>query len=61
MPLLINVDTAVLNGQTFAQWAQELFEYELCDECGGDENDHTPLVFLGNWFAQCKLSDGTVS
>ena len=49
-------DGALVNGdgQTWDEWAAELFEWEFCNECGGDVEDHDPLVFMGNWFAKCK-------
>ena len=36
------------------EWLEELFEYEYCDECGGDAPDHDAVGFVGNWFARCK-------
>lgn len=36
------------------EWLTELFEYEYCDECGGDTEDHDAVPFMGNWFARCK-------
>jgi len=36
------------------QWLKEQFEYEYCDECGGDVKDHDAIPLLGNWFALCK-------
>jgi len=46
-----------LHGQTFEQWAKELFEFEYCYECGGDHYDHEPNTLLGNWFARCKIAN----
>ena len=43
-----------IDGQTFDEWATELFRYELCAECGKDAEDHEARVILGNWFARCK-------
>lgn len=40
-------------GRTGDEFLAELFEYELCDECGGDAPDHTAVPFLGNFFARC--------
>lgn len=39
------------------EWAEELFEYEYCGECGGDAKDHDIIPFLGNWFARCRVYD----
>lgn len=34
----------------------ELFAYEYCAECGGDECDHILCVGpFGAWFAMCKV------
>lgn len=36
-------------------WLEELFEFEVCHECGGDAADHD--VYLGPFglpFARCK-------
>jgi hypothetical protein len=43
-----------INGQTFKQFARELFEFNYCEECGGDERDHLPAEAMGGWFAYCK-------
>lgn len=51
-----------IRGQTFEQFAAELFEFEYCSECGGDAEDHEPWIVVGNWFAHCThdmLSDGS--
>jgi len=45
----------MIDGQTFEQWASELFAYELCEECGRDAEDHEPWIVLGHWFAYCKF------
>lgn len=34
-------------------WLHDLFEFEYCEECGGDAQHHTAVPFLGNWFARC--------
>jgi len=34
-------------------WLEELFDCSFCCECGGDENHHTAVPFMGNWFARC--------
>lgn len=43
-----------LAGQTAQEWADEMFEFEYCSECGKDKEDHFILPFNGNWFAKCK-------
>ena len=43
-----------LHGQTFTEFCDELFQFEYCDECGGDTKDHEPNVLMGNWFARWK-------
>lgn len=48
----------VIDGQTFTEWATELFEFEFCAECHGDVADHEPQIVLGHWFAQCKRPYG---
>jgi len=35
------------------EWLEKLFEFEYCDECGGDAEHHTALHFMGNWFGRC--------
>jgi len=35
------------------EWLEHLFEDEYCAECGGDTTHHTPIPFMGNWFARC--------
>lgn len=40
------------------EWAKELFEYENCGECGGDEIVHDIVPFFGNWFARCRNVEG---
>lgn len=46
-----------VEGETFQQWADRLFEFEFCEQCGGDTEDHTPLLVLGRWVAMCKLDE----
>lgn len=37
-----------------AEFLAELFEFEFCDECGGDAEHHRVVYDpLGNLFAQC--------
>ncbi len=36
------------------EWLRNLFEMELCAECGGDAEDHDAVGLNGNWFARCK-------
>jgi hypothetical protein len=45
-----------------SQWLAETFEFEFCEECGGDACHHTAVPFMGNWFARCDYppaEDGT--
>jgi hypothetical protein len=49
-----------IDGETFKEWAEHLFEYELCEECGGDAADHEPLIVLGHWFAKCTRAYATI-
>jgi hypothetical protein len=35
------------------KWLNDLFEYEDCDICGGDAEDHSVIYVLGNPFAHC--------
>lgn len=42
------------------EWLKELFEWEYCDECRGDERHHDAIPFMGNWFARCReTGEGT--
>ena len=41
-------------GLTAKEWAEQLFEFEYCGECGGDVKDHDYILILGHWFALCK-------
>jgi len=34
-------------------WLRELFLFENCAECGGDERHHTAVPVFGNWLARC--------
>lgn len=43
-----------LNGETAKEWADNMFRYEYCQECGKDQEDHDIIPFMGNWFARCK-------
>lgn len=36
------------------EWLAEQFEYELCEECGADADEHDAIPFMGNWFARCQ-------
>lgn len=47
-----------IDGQTFEEFANELFEYEYCADCGGDVEDHEGWIVLGHWFAHCKTTEG---
>ena len=40
------------------EWLQDQFEYENCEECGGDADAHDAVPFMGNWFACCKTEGG---
>lgn len=42
------------DGLTAEQWAEILFEFEDCEECGGGINDHDYILLMGHWFAKCK-------
>lgn len=48
-----------------ADWLEEMFEFELCHECGGDAPDHDAIAFtLGYYggpyyFAKCKVEGVT--
>ena len=40
---------------TATDWLAELFEYQLCAECGRDADQHTVcLTPLGTFFARCN-------
>lgn len=41
---------------SWEEWAKEHFEFEYCDECGGDWYDHVPRGMMGNYFALCKIA-----
>ena len=43
-----------VDGVTAEEWAEELFEFEFCDECGGDVKDHDYVLLMGHWFARCR-------
>lgn len=48
--------------EPFADFVARLFEFEYCDECGGDAEHHSPVVVHGLWFARCvwpPSDDGT--
>lgn len=42
-----------IDGETWDEFAERLFESELCSECHGDVDDHEPVIFNGHWFARC--------
>ena len=44
---------------TAEEWANEMFECELCLVCGKDKENHDIIALggKGNWFARCK-NDG---
>ena len=39
---------------TAEEWGKQLFEFELCSECGKDLEDHDIIKVMDNWFARCK-------
>ena len=50
--------------ETPKEWLEHLFEFNYCDECGGDAEDHD-ICFVpgfGNYFARCKpAGEGTTA
>lgn len=50
-----------MDEQERTEWLQEQFEYEYCDECGGDAEDHDCVPCpLGNPFARCKRENSAL-
>ena len=45
--------------ETPEAWIERLFEFNYCDECGGDVDDHEVCVVpgIGNYFARCRRAD----
>lgn len=44
-----------LSGQTAQEFADSLFEFEYCAECGKDADAHTAVIGpTGSWFAYCN-------
>lgn len=41
------------------QWLKEQFEYEYCEECGGDAQHHAVASVMGNPFAYCLYPPST--
>lgn len=42
------------DGQAPDEWLKELFEYEVCAECGWDADHHIVILSpVGNFFAMC--------
>ena len=41
--------------ETPESWLKRLFEFEYCDECGGDVEDHEVCLIpgMGTYFARC--------
>lgn len=37
----------------YGTWLKRQFEFEYCEECGGDAQHHTVIVVAGNPFARC--------
>lgn len=43
------------NGITAQEFAENMFEFEYCEECNGDADDHLFVIGpFGAWFAFCK-------
>lgn len=40
------------------EWLKAFFEFEYCDECGGDADDHEVCIVpgTGTYFARCLRS-----
>jgi hypothetical protein len=52
--------TIAPDAMTGDEFLADLFEFELCDECMGDAEDHDAVEFMGNWFARCRATrDGS--
>lgn len=49
--------TPMLHGETAEQWAERMFEFETCAECGKDKEGHDIIEFMGSWRARCKSKD----
>ena len=48
------------SGQTAQDFADSLFEFEYCSECGKDADEHTAVIGpTGNWFAYCDKQETT--
>lgn len=49
------VPTRDATGRTDKEFMADLFEFELCDECGQDADAHVAslLPFTNCWFAHC--------
>jgi hypothetical protein len=45
-------------GLTEEEFRRQMFEFELCEHCGLDDDDHdVSLDMFGNWHAWCQ-ADG---
>lgn len=46
--------------ETPDEWINKLFEFNLCDVCGGDVQDHELCLVpgIGTYFARCRRADG---
>ena len=54
-------ETVDASGRTAQEFLSELFEFELCPECGKDKEDHTAVIGpFGLWFAYCDTKKCTV-
>ena len=44
-------------------WLESLFEFESCEECGGDAEDHEVCIVpgTGTYFARCRRAGEIVS
>jgi hypothetical protein len=46
--------------ETPDEWLNELFEFNFCDVCGGDVEDHDVCLVpgIGTYFARCRRANG---
>lgn len=46
--------------ETPDEWINELFEFNFCDVCGGDVEDHEVCLVpgMGTYFARCLRANG---
>jgi hypothetical protein len=50
-------DQRDIDGVTSKEWAENQFEFEYCNNCHGDIEDHDYILVLGHWFARCKKEE----